>query len=123
MSNKELIAEARGIGNWALHETGPEGAGKTGPTLFARLVYALEAAESPSTPVAGEPEWEAIVGAWGTAPDGTPVHLPSFSAGRDVNAEKLARIAAIYVAAMDNSTEEFDDPTGALDEIWEVLDV
>jgi hypothetical protein len=49
MSNKELIAEARGIGNWALHETGPEGEGRTGPTLFARLVYALEAAESPTT--------------------------------------------------------------------------
>jgi len=46
MSDKELIAEARGIGNWALHETGPEGEVRTGPTLFARLVYALEAAGS-----------------------------------------------------------------------------
>lgn len=37
---RALIAEARAIGNWDVHEKGYE----DGPTLFARLVFALEEA-------------------------------------------------------------------------------
>ena len=71
-THTELIEEARSIGNWAQHETGPEGEGKTGPTLFARLVYALEAAEprvlTTVAEVDAEPEETVVIseqgGAW-----------------------------------------------------------